>query len=73
MVLLNVTIGIELPEQSDINLNLFDILGNQRINYSNSGISNLNHLLNLETIESGVYLLEIKIGNEIYHKKIIKK
>lgn len=64
-------IEFNLDNSSEININLLDVLGN-KIQTIYSGIAkdgNFLHNLNTEKLNSGVYLIEITMGDE----KIIKK
>lgn len=61
-----------LTEISNIEISLFNSLG-QRVScmYLN-GANQINEKINIETLPSGIYLVEIKNGSEIYVKNIVK-
>jgi len=51
-------------------ISVFDIAGKKIIEKKNV---NRNEKLNLSEFENGIYIIKIKIGKEIFSKKLIKK
>jgi hypothetical protein len=58
---------------NDINLNVYDMRGRNvhQDTFSNNGL--INETINLENLQSGVYLVEVQDGLKKVTKKIVKE
>ena len=69
--LLNVE--MELVQKQDINIRLVDMLGNELQSQSEYCPGSLQTVMDIEPLPAGIYILEIKIGNEFIHRKVVKE
>jgi subtilisin family serine protease len=68
----NLTVGFEVAEETNIQLTLFNIVGQkvlERIKNGHRGA--FIDTLDVSGLPSGTYVLRVKVGNEIYKKKIM--
>jgi hypothetical protein len=67
-----IMVGIKTCEKSDISLRLLDLSGRILSGRNLAGAKIHSEKIDLSTLHPGLYFLEIRIGEEIYRKKIIK-
>lgn len=69
-----INIVFELTEQQEVEVNVFNLLG-ERINSVNLGTRSgkVTELVDLSAYSNGVYIIQVKIGNEAVSKKVIKQ
>ena len=58
------------PKRLDINLTIYNILGNKVLQLEDNAL--INQTLNLTSLNSGVYLVEIRAGGKSITKRLIK-
>ncbi|MDG4951452.1 M12 family metallo-peptidase [Weeksellaceae bacterium KMM 9724] len=57
-----------------VSLGVYDVTGKQILSYKDKeATGTFNHVLNLDSVAQGVYILQIQTGNEIISKKLIVK
>jgi len=69
--LLNVE--MDLLQKQDIDIRLVDMLGNELQSQSTYCPGSLQTVMDIEALPTGIYILEIKIGNELIHRKVVKE
>jgi hypothetical protein len=67
------TIGVSLPESSDVQLTVFDLSGRQIFSATKSGLQPGYHTLTVDASSwsSGVYLYRVSAGNQVAVKKMV--
>tara|TARA_A100001011_G_C14319237_1_gene849615 strand:+ start:2693 stop:3490 length:798 start_codon:yes stop_codon:yes gene_type:complete len=69
----NVKISYILNSNENIEINIYDIIGNKKIinkNIVNSNLGINNHSMNIKNLNSGIYFLELKTQKRVETKKI---
>ena len=65
------TISLQLAKQSDITIVLNDLPGNRLYEKKRKNIRSLKEKVNANSISTGIYILKIYAGNDVFIKKII--
>lgn len=60
-------------DKTDLQIKLVDILGNELISIPNEEVFQFNKQIDLQSLAAGLYILEIKMGDEVIHRKIVKE
>ena len=66
-------VEMELQQEQDINISLVDILGNELKSQTECCSGSLQTVMDIEPLPAGIYILKIKIGNELIHRKVVKE
>ena len=67
----SLTIQFELIGENQISIEMYDILGNTKNKSTKIGTHGLNkEIINGENLSSGIYLLKLSVGEEVFMKKI---
>ena len=70
----SITVSMELENKQDVTFTLYDVLG--QVIYT-SDLKNqagtINKPISLSLLSNGVYLLQVKVGNNVYERKVIKQ
>lgn len=65
------TISLEVPKIADITLSLVNVLGQTVLRQQQNNITGKYQTsLNVESLAEGIYVLRVKVGSKIYHRKI---
>jgi trimeric autotransporter adhesin len=67
------TIDGEFSNKIDVEARLSNILGMEILNFSKTGVKNIHENLNISNLAPGMYIIEMRYGNETIQRKIIKR
>ncbi|HEY6162771.1 MAG TPA: T9SS type A sorting domain-containing protein [Bacteroidia bacterium] len=69
----NATIDLQLTQSSNVEVNVFDVVGRNMITLPQGTLSAGMHLIDLDAskLPSGVYFVKVKAGNDVVTKKIV--
>ncbi len=68
-----VNIILDIPSQSDVRMDVIDILGQTVGSYRTQGSGSIRHTFDLQKFASGVYLLRIETGLRVFTRRFIKR
>ncbi|MCX7736761.1 MAG: T9SS type A sorting domain-containing protein [Candidatus Kapabacteria bacterium] len=65
-------ISADFGEKQDVELSIFDVIGNRVISLNRASTNSINEQLNISNLAQGVYFVRLKMSTDIIIKKIVK-
>lgn len=69
----NLTLQLELLEARNIEIKIFDLPGTELYSMTNAETNSINTSIDTQNLNPGTYFIEIRVGDNVIHRKFIKK